>query len=105
MPGQSCIPSKNILITSQGTEKCLVRSVLKTVHMLNCLVKRLPACSFERFENVCSDVFPQRLSNEFQVFNVFHNRLNRLVGRIVFFQPLVVGFEMHFLLFGGRDRL
>ena len=84
-PGQSCIPSESIVISSQGTEKCLLRSVLKTVHMLNCLVKRLLGCGFQRFENACFDIFPQRFSSEFQVFNVFHNRLNRPMGRTRFF--------------------
>lgn len=41
--------------------------------------------AFKCFEIVLFDVFPQRLSNEFQVFNVFHNRWNRLLGRIHFF--------------------
>ena len=93
------------MISSQGTEKCLLRSVLKTVHMLNCLVKRLLGCGFQRFENACFDIFPQRFSSEFQVFNVFHNRLNRPMGRTRFFQPQVVGFGMYFLLFGGINRL
>ena len=79
--------------------------MLKTVHMLNCLVKRLLGCGFQRFENACFDIFPQRFPNEFQVFNVFHNRLNCPMGRIAFFQPLVVGFEVYFLLFGGINRL
>ena len=73
--------------------------------MLNCLVKRLPACSFERFENVRFDVFPRRFSNEFQVFNVFHNHWNRLLGRSFFFRPLVAGFGAHFLLFDDINRL
>ena len=57
------------------------------------------------------DVFPQRLSNEFQVFNVFHNRWNRLLGRRSFFSrwlrvsgcisfllAAAIGYEGSFLL-------
>ena len=76
--------------------------------LCNCLNTWSSACFVEackRFEIVLFDVFPQRLSNEFQVFNVFHNRWNRLLGRRLFFQPLVAGFGAHFLLIGGSDRL
>ena len=58
------------------------------MHMINCLVKRLLAYGFERLKTACFDIFPQRFSNEFQVFNVFHNRLNRSMMRDKFFQPL-----------------
>lgn len=45
------------------------------------------------------DVFPQRLSNEFQVFNVFHNHWNRLLGRRSFFSRwLRVSGRISFLL-------
>ena len=56
--------------------------------MINCLVKRLLAYGFERSETARFDIFPQRFSNEFQVFNVFHNRPNRSMMRDKFFQPL-----------------
>ena len=75
------------------------------MHMLNCLVNRLPAYGFEQSENACFDIFPQRFSNEFQVFNVFHNRRNRSMRRGMFFQPPVAGFGACFLLFAGIDRL
>ena len=51
------------------------------MYMINCLVKRLPAYGFERPENARFDIFPQRFSNEFQVFNVFHNRLSLLCSK------------------------
>lgn len=86
-------------------EKCLLRSALKTMRMLNCLVNRLPAYGFEQSENACFDIFPQRFSNEFQVFNIFHNRRNRSMRRGMFFQPFVAGFGACFLLFAGIDRL
>lgn len=60
--------------------------------MINCLVKRLPVYSFEQSETARFDIFPQRFSNEFQVFNVFHNRLNRSMMRDRFFQPLGADF-------------
>ena len=59
------------------------------MHMINCLVKRLLAYGFERLKTACFDIFPQRFSNEFQVFNVFHNRRNRSMRRGMFFQPFV----------------
>lgn len=73
------------------------------MHMINCLVKRLPAYGFEQPENARFDIFPQRFSNEFQVFNVFHNRLNRSMGRDKFFQPLGADFGARFLLFPSID--
>ena len=76
--------------------------------LCNCLNAWSSVCfigAFKRFEIVLFGVFPHRLSNEFQVFNVFHNRWNRLLGRSSFFQPLVASFGTHFLLFSGRDRL
>ena len=75
------------------------------MHMINCLVKRLPVYSFEQLETARFDIFPPRFSNEFQVFNVFHNRRNRSMRRGVFFQPFVAGFGACFLLFAGIDRL
>jgi hypothetical protein len=74
------------------------------MHMINCLVKRLPAYGFERLKTARFDIFPQRFSNEFQVFNVFHNRLNRSVMRDKFFQPLGADFGVRFLLFPSIDR-
>ena len=71
------------------------------MQMLNYLVRRLSVSSFQRLKNVRFGIFPQRCSNEFQVFNVFHNRRNRLMGSSSFFQPLVMGFGVHFLLFAG----
>lgn len=74
------------------------------MYMINCLVKRLPAYGFERPENARFDIFPQRFSNEFQVFNVFHNRLNRSMRRGVFFWSLGADFGVRFLLFPSIDR-
>ena len=71
------------------------------MQMLNYLVRRLSVSSFQRLKNVRFGIFPQRCSNEFQVFNVFHNRRNRLMGSSTFFQRLVMGFGVHFLLFAG----
>lgn len=73
------------------------------MHMINCLVKRLPAYGFERSETARFDIFPQRFSNEFQVFNVFHNRPNRSMMRDKFFQPLGADFGVRFLLFPSVD--
>ena len=95
---------KSILMVPQRTEKCLFRSVLKTMHMINCLVKRLLAYGFERSETARFDIFPQRFSNEFQVFNVFHNHPNRSMMRDKFFQPLGADFGVRFLLFPSIDR-
>lgn len=71
------------------------------MQMLNYLVRRLSMNSFQRLKNVRFGIFPQRCSNEFQVFNVFHNRRNCLMRSSSFFQSLVMGFGVHFLLFAG----
>ena len=74
------------------------------MHMINCLVKHLLAYGFERSETARFDIFPQRFSNEFQVFNVFHNHPNRSMMRDKFFQPLGADFGVRFLLFPSIDR-
>ena len=75
------------------------------MQMLNYLVRRLSVSSFKRLKNVRFGIFPQRCSNEFQVFNVFRNRRNRLMGSSSFFQPLAAGFGIRFLPFAGIDWL
>lgn len=70
--------------------------------MINCLVKRLLAYGFERSETARFDIFPQRFSNEFQVFNVFHNRPNRSMMRDKFFSAVRCGFWGAFPSFPER---